>query len=111
VSLQIGVRIDDPNLDDLVLHLTSPEGTSVLLFEDRGGNGTNNTNLGLTEVSSNCVSFIIYTVFTENTSLTTTPIKFAPPPFAREVDIPVATLSGSSFEDDAIASYTTGAIL
>jgi subtilisin-like proprotein convertase family protein len=106
VSLQIGVRINDPNLDDLVLHLTSPEGTSVLLFEDRGGYGTNNTNLGLTEVTTNGVTNLIYTVFTENTSLTTTPIKFAAPPYAEEVDIPEVILWANSWETVPAGVYT-----
>ncbi len=104
VSLQIGVRINDPNLDDLVLHLTSPEGTSVLLFEDRGG--TSATNLGLTTNGN-----YIYTVFTEDTNLATTPIKFAPPPFAKEVVIPEAILWSNSFETVPAGVYTNGAIL
>ncbi len=103
VSLQIGVRINDTNLDDLVLHLTSPEGTSVLLFEDRGG--TNATDLGLTLVPTNGVTNIVYTVFTEDTNLATTPIKFAPPPFAKEVDIPAVALSTSSFETAPAGVY------
>jgi subtilisin-like proprotein convertase family protein len=107
VSLQIGVRINDTNLDDLVLHLTSPEGTSVLLFEDRGG--TNAANLGLTEVTTNggiVETNYVYTVFTENTNLATTPIKFAPPPFAEEVDIPEVVLWSNSFETVAAGVYT-----
>ncbi len=100
VSLQVGVRINDPNLDDLVLHLTSPEGTSVLLFEDRGG--TSATNLGLTLTNNT----YIYTFFTEDTNLTTTPIKFAPPPFAREVDIPLSVLWSNSWETTNAGVYT-----
>jgi hypothetical protein len=42
-----------------VLHLTSPQGTSVLLFENRGG--TNAANLGLGYPSA---TNVIYTVFT-----------------------------------------------
>ena len=99
VSLQIGVRINDPNLDDLVLHLTSPQGTSVLLFEDRGG--TSATNLGLTLTNGN----YIYTVFTEDPNLATTPIKFAPS-FAKEVDIPEAILWSNSFETVPAGVYT-----
>ncbi len=103
VSLQVGVRINDPNLDNLVLHLISPEGTSVLLFEDRGGAGTNNTELGET---FNKANGIIYTVFTDDTNLTTTPIKFAPPPFAEEVDIPEVVLWSNSFETVTNGVYT-----
>ncbi|HEX4121046.1 MAG TPA: LamG-like jellyroll fold domain-containing protein, partial [Verrucomicrobiae bacterium] len=71
LDVSVGVRINDPNLDDLVLHLTSPQGTSVLLFEDRGGLAA--TSLGLGDTLTNT----IYTVFTDDTNQTTTPIKFA----------------------------------
>jgi subtilisin-like proprotein convertase family protein len=105
VSLQVGVRINDTNLDDLVLHLISPEGTSVLLFENRGGTGA--TNLGLTLTNNSA----IYTIFTENTNLTTTPIKFAVPPFAQTIIVPQATLWSNSFETVTNGVYTNGALL
>jgi subtilisin-like proprotein convertase family protein len=108
VSLQIGVRINDTNLDDLVLHLTSPQGTTVNLFEDRGG--TNASNLGLTLTNGGTTNYV-YTIFTENTNLTTTPIKFAPPPFATSIDIVTAILWSNSFETVSNGVYTTGAIL
>ena len=72
VDLSVGVRIADTNLDDLVLHLVSPQGTSVLLFENRGGTNASNLGLGLGATTN-----LIYTIFTEDTNLTTTPIKFA----------------------------------
>lgn len=102
VSLNVGVRINDTNLDDLVLHLTSPQGTSVLLFEDRGGPGA--TNLGLT-LTNNTNDFV-YTVFTEDTNLTTIPIKFAVPPYAQEVDVPPALLWSNSWETVTNGVYT-----
>jgi subtilisin-like proprotein convertase family protein len=103
VSMQVGVRISDTNLDDLVLHLTSPNGTSVLLFEDRGGDSA--TNLGLT-LTNAVATNQVYTVFTEDTNLTTTPIKFAVPPFAQEVDIPEAVLWSNSWETTNVGVYT-----
>jgi autotransporter-associated beta strand protein len=118
VALQVGVRIDDTNLDDLVLHLTSPEGTSVLLFEDRGG--TNATNLGLSMLVSNGLSSngmtsystnYVYTIFTEATNLTTTPIKFAPPPFAATLITPAMVLWSNSFETVTNGVYTNGSVL
>ena len=47
-AVQVGVRIDHPRVSDLSLHLVSPQGTRVLLFENRGrttteGLGTNQT--------------------------------------------------------------------
>ena len=41
VSAEVGVRIDHPRISDLVLTLISPEGTRVLLAENRGGLTTN----------------------------------------------------------------------
>lgn len=38
VSLEVGVRIDHPRVSDLVLHLISPDGTRILLDENRGAN-------------------------------------------------------------------------
>jgi subtilisin-like proprotein convertase family protein len=40
VSVDVGVRIDHPRVSDLVLHLISPSGKRVMLFENRGGNTT-----------------------------------------------------------------------
>jgi subtilisin-like proprotein convertase family protein len=79
VDLQVGLRITDAALDDLSIHLTSPQGSSVLLFENRGG--LQASNLGLSLSSTNSTNFV-YTVFTEDTNLASTPIKFAPPPYA-----------------------------
>ena len=80
----MGVRLTDPNLDDLTLQLTSPQGTSLVLFENRGGLLA--SNLGLTLINSagtnTFTTNYIYTTFTEDTNLATTPIKFAPPPYA-----------------------------
>ena len=35
-DVKVGVRIDHPRLADLALHLVSPEGTRILLTENRG---------------------------------------------------------------------------
>jgi hypothetical protein len=77
VSLQMGVRIAKTNADNLVLHLTSPQGTSVELYEDRGGPGV--TNLGLTTGNGD----YIYLTFTGNTNLAPQWMKFVPPPYGQ----------------------------
>ena len=48
LDFSVGVRLADPNLDDLVLRLTSPQGSSVVLFENRGGLLASNLGLTLT---------------------------------------------------------------
>src|SRR6266511_2653352 len=50
VDLRVGVRIDDARASDLVLHLVSPQGTRVLLTENRGG--TNTAGYGISELLS-----------------------------------------------------------
>jgi subtilisin-like proprotein convertase family protein len=60
-DVKVGVRIDHPRLSDLVLHLVSPQGTRVLLAENRGGlyapvpNAV--TNLGLGSPTNYVVPF------------------------------------------------------
>ena len=106
VDLSVGVRIADPNLDDLVLHLTSPQGTSVLLFENRGGLLATNLGLGLPSTSN-----VIYTVFTEDTSLTTTPIKFAPAFATSNAATTVTVIRNDNFKTVAAGTYTNGQLV
>jgi subtilisin-like proprotein convertase family protein len=100
VDLNVGVRLTDPNLDDLTLQLTSPQGTSIVLFENRGGLLA--TNLGLTVIDSATTNTFttntIYTTFTEDTNLTEEPIKFAPPPYAFPVVVPRITNYAGNFD-------------
>ncbi len=108
VDLSVGIRATDPNLDDLVFQLTSPQGTQIVLFENRGGLLT--TNLGLTLTNGGANDYV-YTVFTEDTNLTDTPIKFAPPPYASNSVTPLTNISVSGFGDVATGVYTIGQIL
>jgi subtilisin-like proprotein convertase family protein len=90
VSLQVGVRIAKTNADNLVLHLISPQGTSVELYEDRGGPGV--TNLGMTATNGSYV----YLNFTDDALLAPQLIKFVAPPYGplpTEVEV-----YGCSFE-------------
>jgi subtilisin-like proprotein convertase family protein len=45
-SLDVGLLINDPEVSDLAITLISPNGTRVLLFENRGGLTTNGLGLG-----------------------------------------------------------------
>jgi subtilisin-like proprotein convertase family protein len=95
LDLSVGLRLDDPDLDDLVIQLTSPQGTSLILFENRGG--VLATNLGIT-LSSSVATNYVYTTFTEDTNLTDVPIKFAPPPYATNIYNPLIVLVSNNFE-------------
>jgi subtilisin-like proprotein convertase family protein len=78
VSAAVGVALNYPRMSDLGLTLISPFGQRYSLFANRGG--TNAANLGA-EIVTGGVTNVLYTVFTEDTNVTTTPIKFAVPPF------------------------------
>jgi subtilisin family serine protease/subtilisin-like proprotein convertase family protein len=52
-DVQVGVIIDHPRSSDLVLHLISPQGTRVLLAENRGG--PTNANYGIGQFTTNIV--------------------------------------------------------
>jgi subtilisin-like proprotein convertase family protein len=53
VSLNVGIEAQDPRISDLVFHLISPNGTRVLLMENRGGTDTNGA--GVTVLVTNVV--------------------------------------------------------
>lgn len=74
VDVRVGVRIDHARASDLVLSLVSPAGTRVLLAENRGGNSAGGYGAGQSNP-------YLHTIFTDNTNLTVTPIKFGTPPF------------------------------
>jgi subtilisin-like proprotein convertase family protein len=54
LSLEVGVRIDHPRISDLALRLISPQGTEVLLDENRGGLSA---GMGCNIVTTGTVSF------------------------------------------------------
>ncbi len=72
LATSVGVRLNDDRVSDLAITLTSPQGTRVMLFENRGG--TSSTGLGFGSTT------MVYTVFTENANWFPQPIKFATPP-------------------------------
>ena len=111
VDLQVGLCVADTNLDDLSIRLVSPQGTSVLLFENRGGLLASNLGMVLTSTNStNSFTNIIYTVFTENTNQAKTPIKFAPPPYASTNGISSTNtiITSTGFEGITNGTYTNG---
>ncbi len=58
-SLDVGLLISDPRISDLAITLISPNGTRVLLFENRGGNSTQ--GLGTFNIITNYVTLPFYT--------------------------------------------------
>jgi subtilisin-like proprotein convertase family protein len=52
-TVEVGVRIDHPRVSDLMLHLIAPDGTRVLLDQNRGALDTN--GMGYTVTSTNII--------------------------------------------------------
>ncbi len=102
-SVEVGVRIQHPRPSDLVLHLISPQGTRLLLAENRGGK----TDQGYGSGESTNVT---YTLFTEDTNHANPllPVKFTMAPFTNTFvgTNPPAFVDG--FEKAALGVYGPG---
>lgn len=80
-SAEVAVRMDHPRLSDMEFHLVSPQGTRLLLQEQRGS--LNDEGFGTTFVTNTPpVTNITFLRFTDNTNLALAPIKFTKPPLA-----------------------------
>jgi subtilisin-like proprotein convertase family protein len=102
-DVQVAVRIDHPRSSDLVLHLISPQGTRILLAENRGGPDSHGYGSG---TGSN----LTYTIFTEDTNLIKNlePIKFSLPPYTNSATISTNPPAFSdSFESATNGIYGT----
>ncbi|MBI3414412.1 MAG: S8 family serine peptidase [Verrucomicrobia bacterium] len=99
-DVNVAVRIDHPRLSDLALHLISPQGTRILLAEDRGG--LQAANFGSGSLESN----LTYTGFTERPELSTGLFKFAVPPYATNAVVITNFVSG--FEGVPAIVYPAG---
>jgi subtilisin-like proprotein convertase family protein len=111
-SAQVSVRMDHPRVADTVLHLVSPQGSRILLAENRGHLDTQ--GFGMTYQVTNIFGVpsteVGYTVFTEDTNITDLPIKFALPPFANQARNPGFVFT-NGFEGAAAATYNQGQIV
>lgn len=84
-DVRVGVRMKHPRTADTVLSLISPQGTRVMLAENRGF--TNNTGFGssilltnqLTNGSISISTQSTFLIFTDQTNLASVPVKFANP--------------------------------
>ncbi|MCI0536848.1 MAG: S8 family serine peptidase [Verrucomicrobiales bacterium] len=103
-ELEVGVRIIHPRPSDLVLHLVSPQGTRLLLAENRGGN----TDQGY---GSGDLASLGYAVFTDDTNRANPllPIKFSMAPFTNALVSTNAPLLFDGFELSPVGSYQNGA--
>src|SRR5439155_25028223 len=63
-DVQVGVRVDHARASDLVFHLVSPQGTRVLLAENRGADNTRGYGLGSGN-STNATTNVVATVMAD----------------------------------------------
>lgn len=104
VDVKVGVRANHPRVSDLVFHVISPQGTRLLLAENRGG--PNGTAYGGQRGTQR-----IYTTFTDDTNLTVTPIKFGIAPFTNSAATSVASnriVFANGFEEPVPRTYAVG---
>ncbi|HUS36639.1 MAG TPA: S8 family serine peptidase, partial [Verrucomicrobiae bacterium] len=102
----VAVLADHKRISDVVLRLTSPQGTSVILSENRGFFDRN--GFGSTLVTSNALNELFtnsYAVFTDDLGR---PIKFTKPPFG-DFSTTRGIVFRNSFEASAEGRYTLGA--
>jgi subtilisin-like proprotein convertase family protein len=103
----VAILSENARVSDLVLRLTSPQGTSVILSENRGFFDTN--GFGSVRASTNGAGDIFqnsYAVFTDDLG---SPIKFTLPPFGDSASTR-GFIFGNSFEKAVEGTYTVGQI-
>lgn len=107
-STEVGLRIDHPRISDLAITLVSPQGTRVLLSENRGGNTTEGMGLRTSVTNIVVQDFDSYFTFTEDLGKgmppSTTPIKYYVPPFR---GTSASELFFSGFESVVAGSYAS----
>jgi subtilisin-like proprotein convertase family protein len=69
-SVEVALRVDHPRVSDLVFHLISPDGTRVLLVENRGGTSTQ--GMGSTVTITNVAPITVSGGAAPNTNVITT---------------------------------------
>jgi subtilisin-like proprotein convertase family protein len=103
VDVRVGVRADHPRASDLVFHLISPQGTRILLFEERGLDVSTNLGFDFGPMPTNPTPQMLLTnfswvTFAESTNLAPLPVKFAVPPFQNPNTNPIIFDFTNSFE-------------
>lgn len=102
----VAILAENIPIADLVLHLVSPQGTRIVLSENRGG-ASFSEDFGSTAVTmnSNGVTFAgpSYAIFTDD-PVAGLPIKFVPPPFS-DSSTNRGVVVGNGFEGAAQGDY------
>jgi hypothetical protein len=105
----VGVQMRHPRSADLALTLITPQGSRILLAENRGG--SNSAGFGSSTVVTNGTTIsnqLNYVVFTDRTNLTQIPVKFANPGTSNALS---GVSFSSGFEDSPAGNYPSGTTL
>lgn len=116
-SASVLVRMDHPREADTILRLTTPQGTRLILSENRGvtdANGFGSTYYITNKVGSPPADQITtnysYLKFTEDTNLAQLPIKLLSPPFA-DLSPDRGKLMTNGFETAPPGNYPSGNVV
>jgi subtilisin family serine protease/subtilisin-like proprotein convertase family protein len=103
----IAIITTNARVSDLSFRLTSPQGTSLLLAENRGFNSTNQ-GFGSTNLYTvDSIDKMSYAIFSDHIG---EPVKFRLPPFG-DADAQRGEIFSSGFENDLDNAYLPGATL
>lgn len=115
-DVRVGVQMKHPRTADIALTLISPQGSRILLAENRGF--TNNAGFGSTIILTNRAtngSTIVttqasYVIFTDSTNLARIPVKFANPGSSNSLGA-VGVAFASGFERSTLANNYHGGLI
>lgn len=111
-SAEVSVHLPHPRISDVALRLVSPQGTRVLLAEQRGRfttSGFGGTNI-YTNQFNQTLTNESFTIFTENTNLAKLPLKFVSPPYFQS-STNLGVVFTNSFEGATNGNYPAGTVV
>ncbi|MGV3771501.1 MAG: S8 family serine peptidase [Verrucomicrobiales bacterium] len=104
----VSLHLDHERIGDLALSLVSPQGTRILLTENRGRANDDGFGRFYTITNGNTViTNSAYAIFTDDTSLAELPVKFAIPPYA-DLSTNVGQIYTNGFEGATNGNYSLG---
>lgn len=105
-DVQVGLRLNHARAADLAVHLVSPQGTRILLAENRGG-------LTFQGYGNGFDTNISLTYFTELTNEieSLAPIKFSTPPFTNVIGDPAIEIFADSFENSSPGEFLSNSVV
>ena len=106
MDVQVGLRVNHPRAADLTAHLVSPQGTRILLTENRGG-------ITFQGYGGGFGTNISHTIFTEQTNLfeDLALIKFSSPPFTNTLEDPAIEIFADSFEESPPGEFLSNSVV